>query len=97
MLRVSDDLIRHLAKTISEPQATHKSSATFYSVIASSLNIRSGPGKKYDKTGILHSSDQILLVDHTNSTPWLKIKTPDGQEGFVHEKYVRAVTVSTAM
>ena len=94
VLRVSDDLVRHLVSTIPEPQLDQSASLEkndiSYSVIASSLNIRSGPGRKYGKTGILHNSDQIVLLDNTDSSTWIKIKTTDGREGYVHKKYVRA-------
>lgn len=90
ILKVSDDLARQLVSTIPEPQPL-KNLITPYSVIAASLNIRSGPGRSYNRTGILRNSDRIMLVENTNSAPWLKIKTPDGKEGYVHQKYVVAV------
>ena len=95
ILRVSDDMVRHLVSTIPEPQQDPKkatnSPGISYLVIAKSLNIRSGPGTTYNRTGILHNRDQIILVDNTSSSAWLKIKTTDGREGYVHAKYIRPV------
>lgn len=95
VLKVSDVLARQLVRTIPEPQGQEspQNLDTGYRVIVRHLNIRSGPGKKYGKTGRLSKKDQIFLVDNTNainSGSWLKIKTIEGHEGYVYKKYIRA-------
>lgn len=52
-------------------------------VVASALNLRSGPGTSYGSIGMLQNGDTLTVTD-ISSLPWLGVKTAVGQTGFAH-------------
>ncbi|WP_409296006.1 SH3 domain-containing protein [Peribacillus sp. SCS-26] len=66
--------------------------ATTYTVNASSLNVRSGPGTKYAKIGSLPRGASISVVTKLSSG-WYKISYK-GKTGYVSGQYVKIGTTS---
>lgn len=53
----------------------------YLKVTGSTVNLRSGPGTRFDVAGTARQGDQlevIFIMDH-----WIKVKTKDGKEAFV--------------
>ncbi|WP_394272543.1 SH3 domain-containing protein [Butyricicoccus sp.] len=58
-------------------------------ITASSLHVRSGPGKEYKSIGTLKKGKTATVVAET--TDWYKIEYKDGY-GYISKKYAREVT-----
>ena len=58
-------------------------------ITASSLHVRSGPGKEYKSIGALKKGKTATVVAET--TDWYKIEYKDGY-GYISKKYAREVT-----
>ncbi|MCL5039479.1 MAG: SH3 domain-containing protein [Firmicutes bacterium] len=55
-------------------------------VIASRLNVRSGPGTEYNIITTLDYGTRVTILSYTDA--WAKIKLADGTEGYVARRYV---------
>ncbi|MFW5450762.1 MAG: SH3 domain-containing protein [Methylophagaceae bacterium] len=54
-----------------------------------SLWLRSGPGRKFSRKGVLKQKDQLEVLDNTYS-PWVQVKAASGQLGYVNSKYINS-------
>lgn len=52
-------------------------------VRAQSVNLRSGPGEGYPVLRQLASNDALAIIGQVERPNWLKVRGPDGQEGWV--------------
>ncbi len=52
-----------------------------------SVNIRSGPGTEYDKTGRLELNDEIIVLGQHKESGWYYIEY-DEERGYVSDKYL---------
>ncbi|WP_339318796.1 N-acetylmuramoyl-L-alanine amidase [Paenibacillus sp. FSL R10-2734] len=66
------------------------SRTTKATVTADSLRIRSGPGTQYKVLGSLKAQDTVALLLHQND--WARIRTANGNIGWVAEQYIRSGT-----
>jgi uncharacterized protein YgiM (DUF1202 family) len=57
------------------------------SVVASVVNIRSGPGMKNKVVTKVKKGDELELLGETGS--WLNVKLSNGMEGWIYKKLVR--------
>ena len=57
------------------------------SVIASVVNVRSGPGMKNKVITTVRKGDELELLDETGS--WCNVKLSNGVEGWIYKKLVR--------
>lgn len=53
----------------------------YVTVTGSSVNLRQGPGTKFDKVGSAQAGDRLEVVYFMEH--WINIKMQDGQEGFI--------------
>jgi len=59
----------------------------YVTVTATNLNVRSGPGKKYEIIKVAVENTELEVEESKGN--WLKVKTHTGISGFVHSDYVR--------
>lgn len=52
-------------------------------VAAAQLNMRSGPGTGFDVLATLAQDDPLEVIGQSGSCAWLKVRTPQGVEGWV--------------
>ena len=57
-------------------------------VIAGSLNMRSGPGISYNTIAVLRGGTTVLLVGRNANGSWLKVQAPTGTVGWVNGGYI---------
>lgn len=57
------------------------------SVIASVVNVRSGPGMKNKVITTVRKGDELEFLDETGS--WCNVKLSNGVEGWIYKKLVR--------
>jgi len=57
------------------------------SVIASVVNVRSGPGMKNKVITTVRKGDELELLDETGS--WCNVRLSNGVEGWIYKKLVR--------
>ncbi|MFB9327555.1 N-acetylmuramoyl-L-alanine amidase [Paenibacillus aurantiacus] len=69
-----------------------KSSAL--TVQADSLRMRKGPGTGYAVVGGLYRGEAVTVLERDGD--WVKVKTPDGQQGWVASQYIGAGSGSSA-
>ncbi|GEM_PF-2163651 len=53
----------------------------YVTVTGSSVNLREGPGTKFDKVGSAQAGDRLEVIYFMEH--WINIKMQDGQEGFI--------------
>jgi len=56
------------------------------------LNLRSGPGKDYDVVGYVNHGDEVQVLK--KSGEWSRVKTEDGDKGWIKTKYIDGTTKS---
>jgi hypothetical protein len=59
-------------------------------VIASWLNVRTGPGPYYPLTGALYRGDQVRLLARNWPGTWVKVETGYNVQGWVAARYLRS-------
>lgn len=59
-----------------------------YEVATTRLNLRSGPGVRYEVRRVLEDSQLVSMIDSPGQG-WCKVRTPDGETGFVAVRYLR--------
>jgi uncharacterized protein YraI len=57
-------------------------------VIASLLNLRKGPGFSEEVIQILEIGQKLTILEKSEDELWLKVRLPDGKEGWVFARYV---------
>lgn len=55
-------------------------------VTAEALNMRSGAGITFDKTGTVYKGESVSIIERQNG--WVKISTSSGKTGWVSEQYL---------
>ncbi len=55
---------------------------------AKRLNLRTGPGTHFGVRRVLSDSQKLSVID-VPSPGWCKVKTPDGETGFVAARFLR--------
>ena len=75
------------------PSATRATTVTASSpravVTADVLNVRTGPGTNYPKTGLLRKGDQVVVTGRTERGDWLTVTLADGKKGWVAASLVK--------
>jgi hypothetical protein len=75
------------------PSATRAATVTASLVRAvvttSALNVRTGPGTNYPKTGALRKGDQAVVTGRTETGDWLAVTLADGKKGWVAASLVK--------
>ncbi|MFC4100794.1 N-acetylmuramoyl-L-alanine amidase [Paenibacillus xanthanilyticus] len=70
--------------TVSSGTSSVKAGAQ--TVQADSLRMRKGPGTGYAVVGGLYKGEAVTVIDRDGD--WVKVKTPDGQQGWVAAQYI---------
>ena len=52
------------------------------------VNLRDGPGNTHVKLDVLDYNEKLTLLGHIKDNSWLYVRTSDGQEGWVLERWV---------
>ena len=52
-------------------------------VTGDTLNVRTGPGTAYPKTGLLRKGDKVVVTGRTKAGDWLAVTLADGTTGWV--------------
>lgn len=58
------------------------------------VNVRSGPGNAFPASGTLARGTEVEVLDERLG--WLKVRLPDGQEGYVYRKWLAAAETTAA-
>ena len=64
-----------------EPTLDDLFEPVYVTVTGSSVNLREGPGTKFDKVGSAQAGDRLEVIYFMEH--WINIKMQDGQEGFI--------------
>jgi uncharacterized protein YgiM (DUF1202 family) len=72
-------------KPIYKPSQNSWDKSSRVSVKIRSLNVRSGPGKKFSVIDRVHYGNSLIIEDI--SYEWIYVKTPHGKNGWVMKKY----------
>jgi serine protease Do len=60
-----------------------ESDATTARILATSLNLRTGPGTEYGQVGALPQGSQVTIVGRNMACTWLRVQTPTGGEAWI--------------
>ena len=63
--------------------ATSEGTSATAEVIATTLNVRSGPGTNYEKLATIKKGQKFEIIGQINNCAWLKVKDSTGEEGWV--------------
>ena len=55
-----------------------------------------GPGRGYDKVGVLSSSSKFYIVGEVSSSQWVKIEYGTGSQGFIYEPLTTSIDPAIA-
>jgi dipeptidyl aminopeptidase/acylaminoacyl peptidase len=69
--------------SLSSPTPTMPPATTQAEVIASSLNVRQGPGVGYPISGVAFAGDKFDVVGASASGNWVQVVTTDGDPGWI--------------
>lgn len=90
--RTTTDLARRLVRTMPLDANNNFLFAAkrtqLMKVIASNLNLRKGPGRKYAVSKVLKNREQVTFLQSAEKQPWLLVRTEDGLKGYVSGRYV---------
>jgi uncharacterized protein YraI len=63
---------------------------------ASDLNLRTGPGVEHARIVIMKADTELIVVedpqgalDTLGESGWIKVRTPDGKEGWTAARYLK--------
>ena len=79
------------------PTATKPSSEPTGYVNFDFLNMRTGPGTKYDLIAKLDRNQSLSLVGRNSDGTWALVRLPAGQEGWVFTQYLTATVPITSL
>jgi len=65
-----------------DTQSTNSSEASI-EVVATTLNVRSGPGTNYEKVATVSKGQTFTVIGQINNCAWLKVQDSTNQEGWV--------------
>lgn len=89
---VAADLARRLVRTMPLEDSNVFLLAAkrrhIYEVVAKRLNMRTGPGVHYDVRRVLLDNQQVAVLE-ASAEGWCRVRTPDGDTGFVAARYLR--------
>ena len=89
---VVSDLARRLTRTMPLEEDNSflfaASRRQMLEVVASSLNLRNGPGQKFAVNHILKNREQVAVLESDRSKSWLLVQTIDGHKGYVSSQYL---------
>ncbi|MBE2224444.1 MAG: SH3 domain-containing protein [Anaerolineae bacterium] len=54
------------------------------------LNVRSGPGVSYSSVTVVYQGTQLTLIGRNADGSWVKVRTPNGTEGWVNADLIQA-------
>lgn len=93
-LKKVDGSVVTASATDPDDNVQKSSAATQATVLADSLRIRAGAGLNYKVLGGLTKGEVVTIMD--NSEGWVRIQTPDGQIGWVSDRYIVKGTMQSA-
>lgn len=93
-LKKVDGSVVTASATDPDDNVQKSSAATRATVLADSLRIRAGAGLNYKVLGGLTKGEVVTIMD--NSEGWVRIQTPDGQIGWVSDRYIVKGTMQSA-
>ena len=79
------------------PTATQPSSGPTGYVNFDFLNMRTGPGTKYDLIAKLNQGQSMSLLGRNSDGTWALVRLPGGQEGWVFTQYLTATVSITTL
>ena len=89
---VVSDLARRLTRTMPLEEDNSflfaASRRQMLEVVASSLNLRNGPGQKFAVSHILKNKEQVAVLEADRNKSWLLVQTIDGHKGYVSSQYL---------
>lgn len=59
-------------------------------VTTGALNVRSGPGPNYSAVTVVYQGSQLTLIGRNADSSWVKVRTPNGTEGWVNATLIQA-------
>nr|MCU0466469.1 SH3 domain-containing protein [Anaerolineae bacterium] len=62
---------------------TEPTGAFYATLVASSANLRTGPGTSFASAGALVRGDRVIVVARNGSSEWLRVRTPYGVEAWL--------------
>lgn len=65
-------------------------------VVASALNLRSGPDTSYKVLDVLEYGAKVTSVTQSGGDGWVHVKSPDGTTGWASRKYLQVVSGSSS-
>ncbi|MGD2119414.1 MAG: SH3 domain-containing protein [Chromatiales bacterium] len=90
--RITGDLARRLVRTMPLESNNNFVIAArrqkIYRVIASSLNMREGPGTNFAVSKVLRNDEPVTLIQDSKIKPWILIRTNNGKSGYVSGEYL---------
>lgn len=105
---VAADLARRLVRTmpletnnpflLASTTSTHMTSdidqnlGRLYRVVVENLNLREGPSTRYKVRKVLHGSEKVSFINHAGHSGWCRVRTHDGQVGYVAVRYLKPMS-----
>lgn len=74
--------------------AVYAAESGFGTVNASDVNLRSGPGKSFDRVGTLDKGDLVKIL--AQKVDWIRVSAHDGTSGWVKEDFVSLARKNTS-
>jgi uncharacterized protein YraI len=59
-------------------------------VTTGALNVRSGSGPSYSAVTVVYQGSQLTLIGRNADSSWVKVRTPNGTEGWVNATLIQA-------
>jgi hypothetical protein len=60
----------------------------FVYVAVPDASLRDRVATVYNKTGLVHNGERLLVLEHMQSKPFVRVRTPRGEEGWIQERYL---------
>lgn len=68
-------------------EAAAKREATMTMTVRSGVNVRSGPGRSYEKVFGLSAGNAVTVLDRSKG--WIRVETEDRKKGWVYSSFLR--------
>ena len=57
-------------------------------VAVTEASLRDHVSTLYNKTGVVHNGERVLVLEHMQSKRFLRVRSPRGEEGWIQERYL---------